>query len=120
MKRDMELIRTILLEVEAVDSYAPHPSEGCSPQHYLYNCYLIHNAGLAAGVTFHEDPPDVRLSHLTWRGHEFLDAIRQDTVWEKTKSSLGTQITSVGFEIVKGVANSFVTQKLKEMGVPIG
>lgn len=124
MKRDLDLVRTIMLAVEE----SPKPQypdvstpEGYDEETFEYHVGLLGQAGLLetrdtstlGGVSY-------RIKSLTWKGHEFLDAVRQDTVWEKTKSSLGAQITSVGLEVIKGVANNLVVQQLKGMGVSIG
>lgn len=44
---------------------------------------------------------------LTWNGHEYLDAIKNDTVWNNIKENLkekGLQITELSFSLLKDYA----------------
>jgi hypothetical protein len=44
---------------------------------------------------------------LTWDGHEFLDAIRNDTVWNKTKRVIADKGGSIPFDVLKDLALKF-------------
>lgn len=46
---------------------------------------------------------------LTWEGHEFLDKIRQDTVWNKTKEVITKQGLPMIIDVVKQVAEAIIT-----------
>jgi len=48
---------------------------------------------------------------ITWYGHEFLDSIRDEGVWNHTKKAL-KPFGSASFEIVKNVAVAYVSSKL--------
>ena len=96
MERDMELIRSILLAVEQHD-HGRAPSDLAigeySAEQVGYHCYLLGDAGFAnvADLTNRGSAsPVARILYLTWEGHEFLDAARDDTVWGKTKERLST------------------------------
>jgi hypothetical protein len=95
MKRDMDLIRAILLSVEEQDvGRAPRDLtiDGYNAEQISYHNYLIGDAGLAKTVdvtTRGSSGPSALVVHLTWAGHEFLDAARDDTIWSKTKARLG-------------------------------
>jgi hypothetical protein len=54
---------------------------------------------------------------LTWEGHEFLDTIRSDTVWENTKKSFISHGVSMTFDLVKQVAIDITTSYLKTTGI---
>ena len=43
-------------------------------------------------------------SSLTWQGHEFLDAIRNDTIWNKTKNVVAERGGAIPFELIKELA----------------
>jgi len=95
MKRDMDLIRTILLELEeksaGLGTVDIKPEGGDSAQ-IGYHCKLIVEAGLASGIDVScrgSTYPEWSLSSLTWEGHEFLDASREPTRWEKAKEIAG-------------------------------
>lgn len=46
---------------------------------------------------------DWRPTSLTWQGHEFLDAVRNDTVWRKTMALVKEKGGSVPFDVVNPV-----------------
>lgn len=41
---------------------------------------------------------------LTWAGHEFLESIRNETVFNKLKNRLGSSLSGVPFELIKELA----------------
>ena len=86
MKRDMDLIRQILLAVEA-ESQGLIDSK-YSKEQVAQHVALLQEAGFvnAAIARNHVNHPTAFVIHdLTWSGHEFLDAMRDDTLWNKTK-----------------------------------
>ena len=42
---------------------------------------------------------------LSFKGHEFLDNIKDDTVWKKAKKFVGEHLTSTSFSIIANVAS---------------
>ncbi len=100
MKRDYELIRKILLEVEANNGQCLVYSN----LHETYQCAIMKDAGLLDGL-IHENA-DAFVSRLTWDGHDFLDSIREETVWKKIKKEIGDKAGQVPFEILKDLAIS--------------
>ena len=108
MKRDWDIIREILLYAEGADERLSevHAIElpGRDAYEVYYNCKLLIDAGLISGTHVMGDPPPTYVSGLTWHGHDFLDAIRDDNVWSKTKSAIAKQASSAPLEVVKAVA----------------
>lgn len=49
---------------------------------------------------------------LSWEGHEFLDTIRDDTVWFRTKAKLTHAGAAFTFDLIKSVAIAFVKSHL--------
>ena len=106
MKRDMDLCRRILLAVEAsppnqyVSRFAftgDYPENTVS-EHVV----LLENAGLLEanltplmGGTFYV------IKRLTWEGHEFLNAARDEGVWTKTLQTIGEGIHTISFAVLK-------------------
>jgi hypothetical protein len=95
MKRDMDLVRKILLEVESwswaqrndVPKIEGHPDEEVS-----YHVKMMHDVGLIEAVTLSQGQElDWRPTCLTWDGHDFLDAPgskpagRSRRRWSETK-----------------------------------
>jgi Hypothetical protein (DUF2513) len=109
MKRDMDLIRQILLAVEASPTaWAPSEvhelqMEGYSEEEVGSHALLIIEAGLARGqeTTGMGLSPRGFIYRLTWNGHEFLDAAKDDTLWNKAKTTIGQHFGSVPFDVLK-------------------
>jgi hypothetical protein len=120
MKRDWDTIRDILTKLEDVT-----PEEGClrlssfppdRAAEISYHVELMMEAGLVNGQmskTLGSGPHDFLAIRLTWQGHEFLDAIRSDTVWQKTKKSFISGGLSMTFDLVKSVATDIAVAYLK-------
>lgn len=115
MKRDMDLIRLILLRIE--EQYRSTviydlSVDGYDKETTAYHCKLLHEAGLISG--YNDQYGDNQLLHfgvsgLTWAGHDYLDKIRDDTIWRKTKDAIANKGLPIILETVKTVANAFVT-----------
>ena len=60
-------------------------------------------AGLLEGgdhTSTGSEGPEGLANRLTWAGHEFLDAARDDATWGKAKTAVKTA-GGVGFEVLK-------------------
>jgi hypothetical protein len=107
MTRDMDLVRKILLEIESHEhGFAPRQFsiDGYTQEQIAYHVHLMGQAGLlqVADVThFGSKSPEAIPSRMLWAGHDFLDAARSDTVWNRAKKQLGNEWASVPFEILK-------------------
>lgn len=86
--------------------------EGRSEQEVSYHIMLLHQAGLIEALDLSDSEGiDWRPSCLTWNGHEFLDAYRQDTLWNKAKSFVLEKTGALGMEALKQ-AVPFVIQQV--------
>lgn len=111
MKRDMELVRKILLETEQYPKgtgWLNVEIAGYSKADVSYHVKILSQAGLltAQDLTTRDGFCWMPTS-LTWDGHEFLDAVRNDTVWTKTKDLVKEKGGSVPFEVIKALAIKF-------------
>lgn len=89
MKRDMELIRLLLLEQEQDEG--PPELAAYSIEDIVYNRALILDAGLIDGELIRGErgePLLVNVYRLTWAGHDFLDATRDSKVWKLAKEHI--------------------------------
>ena len=82
MKRDMDLIRLLLLEKEGEESIA---LSKYSADQKNYHLALLIEANLLEGKVHYssamKDIPDkIWIKRITWDGHEFLDKARNDTL----------------------------------------
>jgi hypothetical protein len=89
MKRDMDLIRMLLLQQE--DGKKPPGLDEYPGEVQAYHAGLLIDAGLVEGQTAPGGQGEIIgavITRLTWAGHDFLDAARSDTVWNKAKEKV--------------------------------
>lgn len=108
MKRNWDTIRELLTKVEECTL----PADMIQLQDFptdrsaeiSYHMKLLIEAGLVSGQMINTMGPEVKdflAEQLTWNGHEFLDSIRSDTVWQKTKKMFTEQGLSMTFDLIK-------------------
>ena len=123
MKRNMDLIRQLLLCIERETSTQyDFGIEGVDEFEKWYNVDLLIQANFIRGVevSWSSDGlgPSVYLKGLvsmTWQGHDFLDAVRDDTVWSEAKeqvSARGLDMQSLTFDVVKTLCVSTIEHML--------
>jgi repressor of nif and glnA expression len=107
VKRDMDLAREILKAIEEspeasgyalVDIKIPDRSE----REISYHVMLLNEAGLVEALDL-SDTGGIEwgAQRLAWAGHEFLDAYRRDTLWNKAKAVVMEKTGSLSFEALK-------------------
>jgi hypothetical protein len=113
MKRDMDLIRAILLEVEESNL-----TDGSQPVQLTevpgdvktvsYQVQLLGEAGLLIVSNDHQNfeseergEPDFYPVRLTWAGHEFLDAARNDAFWKTATKNVMQKTGGLMFDVLK-------------------
>jgi len=108
MKRDMELIRKILFQLEEtqnLDYQYEFEVDGYDYTTVFYHLLLLHDAGfIDAIVTKPRSPYARRIEpvRLTWQGAEFLEAMRSDTVWADVNNrmaAVGGFVTEVALAL---------------------
>jgi hypothetical protein len=128
MKRDMDLIRELLLRLEAL----PIPSigykiirsdepemqvEGYTVEQINYHLSLLEQANLinAAGLDvlgMKVGPPGTPFRSLSWAGHDFLDAMRSPDVWDRTKTAAAA-VGGFTVDLLVATAKSYLEARLK-------
>lgn len=119
MKRDMELIRKILLQIE--DEYVDAAIYNLKIEDYnlatiAYHCNLLFQAGLIMDYTplFGDGQiTDFGVTGITWAGHDFLDNIRSDGTWNKTKSIIKEKGLPMTLEVVKTIASTLISSMVE-------
>ncbi len=108
MKRDMDLVRKIMLAVEASDR--PLDSSlirigGYSGESITEHMRLLNEAGLIEGISAYSVEHRLKWieMRLTWNGHDFLDAARNEAVWVETVSEVRKKTGAVPFEVLKSL-----------------
>lgn len=120
MQRDWELIRELLTKVEACTL----ATEGLSPSDFdedrrnavSYHMEMLIEAGLVEGKMLRVMGRSVSpfmVRRLTWDGHEFLESIRSETIWSKTKSTLAENGISMTIDLIKEAAKEAGSALLK-------
>lgn len=124
MKRDWDLIREFLLKLEekgpSDHSLRANALGNDCRAELAHQMEILLDAGLVAGQMSKSigGPPDFIATRLTWHGHEFLDAVRSDTIWEKTKTHFVSKGLSLTFDLARSVAIGFTKQALGLDGYP--
>ncbi len=142
MKRDLDLCRQLLLHLDeqadekklssediALDLSRPLAEVG-------YHLKLLYQAGFLEARVYRgqmdqhqETKTPMTLDHdqiffvvpisLTWKGHEFLETIRDPEVWRKSKEG-AKKIGSFGIDIIEDLAKGYLKKKVKDLtGVEI-
>lgn len=115
MKRDMELIRDLMLRLEEVppgkhveDAELLKPGEDTAT--VRAHLALLKEHGFIEAVISQainvRGPAQVFVLGITWEGHEFIDAARNDTVWRKAKD----QVSNIGGSVSLGVMQNLMTK----------
>lgn len=118
MKRNLDLVREILLCVEAheparvgmLQSISPRDFTGSEAQN-LYHINMLVDAGfikLAGRPTL---AGDFSVHGMTMQGHDFFDAIKEQSVWDNTKERVG-KIGGWTLDIVLAVAKDEIRRRL--------
>lgn len=102
--RDMECIREMLLECEGGGGV--RDLAGWSDETLRDHLRLMIEAGLLHGSV--DAGGGVVFGKLTWAGHDFLAAIRQDTVWRSVRARLAAAGGGIAFDSIKQIALSFL------------
>jgi hypothetical protein len=109
VKRDWDVVRAILTEVEALSPQERHSftyglGEACAThdpatsEHAL----LLYRAGYLAGIPIDVYGCSAIMSpELTWAGHDLLDTIRSNAVWERIKTLSQEKGIELTFDAVK-------------------
>lgn len=119
MKRDMDLVRTILLALANSDEEVWSTSlvsDKYSREIIGYHFLILDEAGLiVANVRAADNDPYyiAVASRLTWEGNDFLDAVRDESIWKKVRSTIGKITGSASFEVFKTVASSLALEAIK-------
>lgn len=92
MQRDMELVRKIFLAIEECpdrNGLREVVIEGYTKEFVDYHLVMLHTEGLISGINHHTNAQHTVLcAQLEWAGHEFLNAARSDTIWNKAKAKI--------------------------------
>ena len=116
LKRDLDIIRDILLAVENDDTHMISVYDiscilGITPEAAKYHVGLlkdqefiiIHGGYIATGPVF-KKYDFIKIERLTFAGCDYLDAIRNDNIWAKVKERLAKIGGNTALDVVKSLA----------------
>ncbi|HTT46912.1 MAG TPA: DUF2513 domain-containing protein, partial [Pseudolabrys sp.] len=86
--------------------------EGYNEEAIAYHLSLLQERGL---IEVPDGQPMIGIvfTRLTWEGHDFLDAVRDPEIWQKTKQGADA-IGSFSFDLVKQLAIGLIKTKIEE------
>ena len=120
MRRDSDLIRAILLAIEADDrcEVLNLPEiDGFSDEAVHFHARLLVEKGFLR-TYFPErngSQPWVCI-RITWEGYDFVDNIRDPIVWRKVKHS-AAKVGSWSIETLAAIAKSVILAKVEALGI---
>jgi len=123
MKRDLDLVIKLLQYFENRDSISADQEveiEGYEKHVVDYHLRRMYEGGLLDAEAICSSTTATRVIDvipfgLSWEGHEFLDAAKNDAVVEKAKRKVGDKLTSLPFSILKELLWSILRS---ELGIP--
>lgn len=122
MKLNHECVRDIVIALESLEINEILTSSNFSEHEILqkydldevfYTVEKLDEAGfinvsiakMSGGINF-------KAKSLTWYGHQFIDNIRDDTIWKKTKQKAGKVVSSVSLPVLSELASSVLKNSL--------
>ena len=110
MKRDDDFIRQLLLECEQSDDNNLVAVKVIDPsndeQKRYHHIQLLCDAGYFIPVGKH-------VYRMTNQGHDYLEAIKNETVWAKTKEEV-TKCGGATLDMIKDIAVALLKRELAE------
>ena len=121
MTRNWEIIREILLRLESTNTPNAYVNansfDGLPEQEVAYNMRLLSEAGyIEAKITSSSSGDgkiDVALANrLTNVGHDLLDTMRNESVWNKVKEKFTSNGIDMTFDLVVSVGKKIIEAML--------
>jgi len=107
VKRDWDCIRAILIALDdkgdTVSAVRPENINGFDSDTVSYNIRLLIDARLIDGTCIKPTDGSLRCLafEMKWDGHELLDRMRSDTLWNRIKSAARERAIPLSFDVVK-------------------
>lgn len=120
MKRDMDLVREILIALSEADDWLEASAFVSGKYSYElvgYHFKIMDEAGLVvANVTGADGNPYYHAiaKRLTWEGNEFLSTIKSEKVWAKVKAKIAKTTGDASLSIFKTIAAKITTDLIMQ------
>ena len=121
MQRNMDIVRMILMRLEASPSgRAPNDLgiKSFPPDQIGYHAHIMMQEGLIEGSDVTDSRsagPEAVPRSLTWKGHEFLDLARDQERWNRAKTIIA-KIGSAPISVWMKVLTDLMLQGLEITG----
>lgn len=123
MKRDMELIRKILMKIE--EDFEPGSGwinnldvPGYEKKMVAEHCDLLYQDNLVREYNASYADNEIYnfgVGPLTNKGHDLLDNIRDEIIWEKTKKTIKDNDLPQTGKVIAEIAGTFIGSLIKNM-----
>jgi hypothetical protein len=122
MKRDWDVIRQVLVEVEALDdesrgsaTYGRGEEQPEADSVKAAHALLLWKAGYLEGVDGATTMgPALFAPDLSWAGHDLLDTLRSEAVWERIKITAKEKGLELTFDAVKALGRVALDYVLRQ------
>ncbi|MEB3025568.1 MULTISPECIES: DUF2513 domain-containing protein [unclassified Parvimonas] len=89
---------------------------GYSDEEVAYHCKLLFENELISD--YKDIYADNRLysfgvGSLTWEGHDFIDKIREDTVWNRTKEVIKEKMLPTTIDVIKDISGVIIMSMIE-------
>jgi Hypothetical protein (DUF2513) len=117
MKRDMDLLRALLLKIEEMPYSGGHlmgsiQIPGHTDEEVCYHAQLAQDEGFII-AKFLKPTTYFAVERLTAEGHTFLDLARDDTRWGRAKEKVEGATGTLTIEALKMALNALVQAAVK-------
>ncbi|CAH0416141.1 DUF2513 domain-containing protein [Periweissella fabaria] len=129
MQLNHEYVRVILLFIESnhkegheltmSDFFSSKSLEKIDKEEIIYTLKKLNEADYIDIKFFYGSNVVIHFgcSGITWKGHEFLDNIRDNKVWDKTKN-IAKNVSSVSLSVLSDIASKVITDLIsKQIGI---
>ena len=109
MKRDDDFLRELLFQLEEYDAphfIVPNTLDGSNSKK-LHHIRILCDYGYVEQLNEHA-------YRLTAHGHDFIESIRDESVWIKTKAAVAETGGNATIEMVKKLATGFLKKKISD------
>ncbi len=115
MKRDMDLAREILLEIErqyVSTAIYNLKIDGYDIATIAYHCKILFEAGLISDYKAQYAGNDIwsfGVGSLTWEGNDYLDKVRDYSTWSRTKNIIKEKGLPLIIDTIKTISSAIIT-----------
>ena len=121
MKRDLDLVRSILIYVENAGGEVDADdmaTERWPIETVAYHVRLMAHHGLVdVSQDFRDmngDTIELAVAGITWDGQDYLDSLREPKVWDRVKKTLASTVGSTTLDVVRQTGSMVALAMVRE------